>query len=271
MNYSVLMSVYKKEKPEYFRVAIESIFRQTLLTDDFVIVCDGPLTDELDSVIYEETKSHESIIKVIRLTQNMGLGYALNEGLKHCKNEVIARMDSDDISLPERCEIQLKCFQNDNRIDIVSGTVLEFTDGSTQITGRRSLPEKHESICIYSRKRNPFNHPAVMFKKSAVNAAGGYKEDFHLFEDYYLWTRMLMNGSVGYNIQQPLLLMRTPTDLYKRRGGKQYAADMLKYHKWLLQQDWTCYKDYWTGAVPHAVVCILPNWMRKRIYQRLHK
>ena len=109
-----------------------------------------------------------------------------------------------------------------------------------------------------------------MFKKSAVEAAGGYIEKYHLFEDYYLWVRMLMNGSKACNIKEPILYMRTPADLYMRRGGKTYAKDMLAFHKWLKDQGWIGLGTYLTGAVPHAVICVLPNNIRGLIYKVLH-
>lgn len=218
-SYSVLMSVYVKEKAEYLRQAMYSIWEQTIPTDDFVLVCDGPLSPELNTVIDDMLATHPDTLHVVRLEKNGGLGNALNEGIKHCKYELVARMDSDDISRPDRCEKQLGVFTTHPEVSICSGTILEFRDDVNTITGRRELPQNDKDIRSFSRKRNPFNHPAVMFKRSAVESAGGYDETFHLFEDYYLWIRMLQNGAVGYNIKEPLLYMRTPEDLYMRRGG----------------------------------------------------
>ena len=269
-NYSVLMSVYYKEKAEYLKAALDSIWNQTIHTNDFVLVCDGPLNDELDSLI-EYMRTVHPEFHIVRLEKNSGLGNALNIGIKYCKNELIARMDSDDISCPERCEKQLDIFNQNPAIDICSGTILEFHTNTDTITGKRVLPEHSDQICAFSKKRNPFNHPAVMFKKSAVEAAGGYNETYHLFEDYYLWIRMLMAGAIGYNIQEPILYMRSPEDLYMRRGGAAYASDMLMFHKWIRSCGWSTALDYATGALPHAAICILPNFIRKAIYTKLHK
>ena len=268
-NYSVLMSVYVKEKPEYLQAAMDSIWQQTVKTDDFVLVCDGPLNEELDAVITKAEKDHPEL-HVVRLANNSGLGNALNEGMKHCKNELIARMDSDDIAYSDRCERQLSVFRDHPEISLCSGTVTEFIDTTDNVVGKRALPVTHEEIVAFSQKRNPCNHPSVMFKKSAVDAAGGYIEKYHLFEDYYLWVRMLMNGSKAQNIKEPILYMRTPADLYMRRGGKAYAKDMLAFHKWLKDQGWIDVGTYLTGAVPHAVICILPNSLRGLIYKVLH-
>ena len=269
-NYSVLMSVYFKEQPNNLRQAMESIRQQTVPTDDFVLVCDGPLTDGLNAVIGEEQEKLGSVLHVLRLEKNEGLGNALNEGLKFCRNELVARMDSDDISRLERCEKQMGLFERYPEISLSSGTVSEFIDDPADSTGKREVPITDEEIRVFSRKRNPMNHPCVMFRKSAVEKAGGYKETYHLFEDYYLWVRMLMKGFKARNSKDILLDMRSPADMYLRRGGKKYADDMLRFHRWLKKSGWSSEAEYLTGAVPHAVVCVLPNGVRKLVYGKLH-
>jgi glycosyltransferase involved in cell wall biosynthesis len=269
-NYSVLMSVYFKEAPEYLRQAIESIQAQTFPTDDFVLVCDGPLNDALDAAIAEKQQEMGSALNVVRLVKNGGLGNALNEGIKHCKNELVARMDSDDISVMDRCQKQVELFEKNPELDITSGALLEFVTSPDQITGGRTIPCNNNEIIPYSRKRCPFNHPCVMFKKSAVESAGGYQEKYHLFEDYYLWIRMLQNGCNAQNLPDVLLYMRTPTDMYLRRGGAAYAKAMLRFHWWVHKSGWTSLVDFCTGALPHALVCVMPNKLRKMIYQVLH-
>ena len=270
VNYSVLMSVYFKEQPNNLRHAMESMRCQTVPTNDFVLVCDGPLTDKLDAVIKEEQEKFGPILHVLRLEKNGGLGNALNEGIKICKNELVARMDSDDISRPYRCERQLELFERYPDICLSSGTVSEFVTDPDHPTGKRTLPITDAEIRAFSRKRNPMNHPCVMFKKSAVESAGGYKETYHLFEDYYLWVRMLMKGYKARNARDVLLDMRSPADMYLRRGGKKYAEDMLRFHQWMKQSRWSSEVDYLSGAVPHAVVCVLPNGIRKLVYRKLH-
>lgn len=269
-NYSVLMSVYFKEKPNNLRQAMESMRVQTMPPDDFVLVCDGPLTPELDAVIDEEQKLFGSILHVVRLSKNSGLGNALNTGLKFCKNDLVARMDSDDISRPGRCEKQVSIFTHHPEVSLSSGAVSEFITDPKMPTGKRTLPTTDEEIRTFSRKRNPMNHPCVMFRKSAIEKAGGYKETYHLFEDYYLWVRMLMKGFKARNVEDVLLDMRSPADMYQRRGGKKYAEDMLRFHRWMLKEGWSRKADFLTGAVSHAVVCVLPNGVRKWVYKGLH-
>lgn len=210
--YSVLMSVYSKENPTWLRLAIESMQTQSLPTSDFVLVCDGPLTPELDGVIAEKQRQMGETLTVVRLEKNMGLGNALNEGIRHCRNELVARMDSDDIACLDRCEKQVAVFNEHPEVSICSGTILEFSETPEDADRRRMLPEGNEAIREFAKRRNPFNHACVMYKKSAVEAAGSYQH-FYRLEDYYLWIRMLMVGYEGYNIQEPLIFVRATVDM----------------------------------------------------------
>ena len=225
--YSVLMSVYSKENPTWLRLAIESMQTQTLPTSDFVLVCDGPLTPELDGVIAEKQRQMGTVLTVVRLEKNMGLGNALSEGLRHCRNELVARMDSDDISCPDRCERQLAVFSRYPNVSICSGTIAEFSESPETTTCTRVLPERNDAIIEFAKRRSPFNHVSVMYKKSAVEAVGSYQR-FYLLEDYYLWIRMLMAGYEGYNIQSPLVHVRTGANMYKRRSGLPYAKTQIE-------------------------------------------
>ena len=162
IGYSVLMSVYYKEKPEYLKQSIESIQMQTLPTDNFVLVCDGPLTQELNDVIAEKEQEMQHVLNVIRLKKNGGLGNALNEGIKYCQNELVARMDSDDIAYPNRCEKQVDVFNTRPEVSVCSGIVEEFSTSCEIVDSKRIPPEKQDEIIEFAKKRNPFNHPCVM-------------------------------------------------------------------------------------------------------------
>lgn len=269
-NYSVLMSVYYKEHSEYLKASIESIWNQTIKTNDFVLVCDGPLNDELDSVIDDAKSTLGEVLHVVRLDKNCGLGEALNIGIRECKNEIVARMDSDDIAFPDRCERQLQHMITGD-LDIISGSVLEFQGNTENVTGARRVPVTKSEIIQFSKKRNPFNHPAIMYQKLSVIEAGGYTEEFHLFEDYHLWIRMLMRDCNCENLLDPVVYMRTGNDAILRRGGKEYAKDMLRFHRWLKDAGWTSNIDYFTGAIPHGIVCVIPNSARLWIYRLLRK
>lgn len=268
-KYSVLMSVYHKENPSHLKVAMLSMFNQTVEPDDFVLVCDGPLSKELDNVVLDMQKNYKNKLNVVRLNKNSGLGEALNEGLKYCKNELVARMDSDDISKRDRCEKQLKAFEDDRSLAICSGAIEEFIDDVDNIIGRRALPESKEDIIKYSKKRCPFNHMAVMFKKGYVIKAGGYREKYHFFEDYDLWVRLLRLNVNARNLRGTFVYARVSDDMYTRRGGYQYASDLLRFHRALKKTKWSGKMDYITGAIPHAIVCLLPDGIRKKIYVKL--
>ena len=266
-GYSVLMSVYHKEKPEYLNQAIASIQAQTLPTDDFVLVCDGPLNDALDAVISVKQQEMGETLNVVRLAKNGGLGNALNEGIKHCKNELVARMDSDDIAYPDRCEKQIAVFYTHPEVSVCSGIVEEFTSTPDVVDAKRVPPEVHEEIVEFAKKRNPFNHPCVMYKKSAVEAVGSY-QDFYLLEDYYLWLRMLIAGYNGYNIQEPLLHMRAGSDMYLRRAGWKYAKTQARLFKFMKSQGFIGEGQYIKSCVIRSGSALAPNWLRKLMFER---
>lgn len=267
-EYSVLMSVYHKERPEYLKQAIESIQVQSLSTNDFVLVCDGPLNDELDAVIQTKQLEMGENLNVVRLAKNGGLGNALNEGIKYCKNELVARMDSDDIAYPDRCEKQIAVFNTHSEVSICSGIVEEFTTDPNTVDTRRVPPETNAEIIEFAKKRNPFNHPCVMYKKSAVKAVGSY-QDFYLLEDYYLWLRMLMAGYQGYNIQEPLLHMRAGSDMYLRRAGWKYAKTQAKLFKFMKQQGFIGNGQYIKSCVIRSESALAPNWLRKFMFEKV--
>lgn len=267
-GYSVLMSVYHKEKPEYLKQAIESIQAQTLSTNDFVLVCDGQLNEPLDSVIAAKQQEMGESLHVVRLAKNGGLGNALNEGIEHCKNELVAWMDSDDIAYPDRCEKQIAVFNTHPEVSICSGIVEEFTSDPYTIDAKRVPPETNAEIVEFAKKRNPFNHPCVMYKKSAVEAGGSY-QDFYLLEDYYLWLRMLMAGYQGYNIQEPLLHMRAGSDMYLRRAGWKYAKTQAKLFKFMKQQGFIGEGQYIKSCVIRSGSALAPNWLRKFMFERV--
>lgn len=267
-QYSVLMSVYWKEKPTYLKQAIESIQEQTLPTNDFVLVCDGPLTSELNAVIDEKEHEMAGQIHIVRLAQNVGLGRALNEGLKHCKNELVARMDSDDIAYADRCERQVKLFQAKPEISVCSSIVEEFTDLPEHVEARRVPPETNREIREFAKKRNPFNHPCVMYKKSAVEAVESY-QDFYLLEDYYLWLRMLIAGYQGYNIQEPLLYMRAGSGMYKRRSGMKYARSQVALFKFMRDEKFICTATFVKSCLIRVGSSLVPNRLRQFVYKRM--
>ena len=233
IKFSVLMSVYYKENPDHLRLALDSIIDQTLLPNEIILVEDGVLTDELYKVIDDYCKKY-SFLKIIKLKKNVGLGNALNEGLKHCSYEYVARMDTDDISLKNRFEKQISYLRENPNVDVVGGNIIEFDSDSGKIISAKIVPEKYRDILKYSKKRNPLNHMTVIFKKSSVLSAGGYKDCLY-FEDYFLWVRMLKNGNQIYNIQETLVKVRSGIQLIKRRGSLSYIRYIINFQNKMLR------------------------------------
>lgn len=267
-NYSVLMSVYHKEQPEFLRQSVESIFAQTIPTDDFVLMCDGPLTEALDSVIADLQKTHGAVLNVVRCEVNRGLSYALNDGLTVCKNELIARMDSDDIAPANRCELQLQAFQEDPQLVIVGGAIDEFEGSLSNVVSHKDMPLTHEDILHYSKKRNPFNHPTVMYRKSAVLAVGSYPH-ITLHEDYALWANLFANGAKGLNLPQTLCNMRVDSGLYNRRGGWRYFKTAAKFRYHLYRSGFYSLWNFLFVTAALAVVCLVPQDIRRAAYLKL--
>lgn len=273
-NYSVLMSVYKNEKADRLRTAMNSMWQQTLPTDDFVLMCDGPLTPELDAVIAEMQKEYGKLLHVVRFPENRGLGYALKTGIHECKNDIVARMDSDDISRPERCEKEMDIFINDSSISIVGSVIEEFSKIEpgkmipSAINSQRVVPEKQQEILSFAKKRNPFNHPSVMLKKADVIAAGNYP-DIRYMQDYYLWVNMLIAGFKGYNIQQPLVWMRADTNLFKRRSGKLYRNIQLDLFRKMRDENFITNSQYLESCVLRIGSSMAPNWLREFVFKKI--
>ena len=265
-NYSVLMSVYYKERAEYLEQSMESIWNQTVPTDDFVLVCDGKLTKELYQVIEAQKAKHPDSLTVVALPKGVGLGNALNIGIKRCKYNIVARMDSDDISKINRMERQLQAKQQHNAV-IVGSAVEEFSESIHQVKAIRRMPERDEEIRKFAARRNPFNHPSVMYERTAVEAVGGYK-DCSLFEDYYLWARILKAGYRGYNIPDSLLYMRAGDGMYQRRGGLHYAGLAVRFRWKLHRMGISGLGDFIVSAGGQVIVCLIPNKLRAGFYKK---
>ncbi|GAB6011247.1 glycosyltransferase [Viscerimonas tarda] len=265
MNFSVLLSIYCKENPLFLQKALDSVFNQTVPPAEVVLVKDGPLTPDLDRIIDAYQKNYP-ILKVISLPLNKGLGNALNEGIKHCSYEWIARMDTDDICYPYRFEKQLDIIRNQPDISFISSGIAEFIDTPDNIRSYRNLPEKHNEIYLYAKKRCPVNHPATMYRKQAVIDAGGYKE---FPEDYHLWIRALMKGYKFYNIQEPLLYFRTNLDTIKRRGGWKYGIIELRHQYDFYKIGFLTFPQFVYNCAVRFVVRLIPPVLRQRVYNKL--
>ncbi len=265
LKFSVAMCVYKNDNPEHFKTAVNSILEQTVKPDEIVLVVDGPIFEDLQSVI-NEFKRRDNF-NVIYLPENKGLGNALKVAVESCKYELIARMDADDISVPNRFEQQLKIFENHKDIDIVGGDITEFINSPQNIVSKRAVPKEHNEICKYMKKRCPFNHMTVMFRKEAVMLAGGYK-DWFWNEDYYLWIRMLLKKCNFANTGTVLVNVRIGEEMYQRRGGKEYFKSEIGLQKYMLKNKIIGYRLYLINCLKRLIVQrLLPNKIRGWVFR----
>lgn len=268
-KFSVLLSVYHKEKGPFVRLSLDSVFNQTVKPAEVILVEDGPLTPELDKVIEEYLHKHPEL-KVVKLPTNGGLGNALNEGLKHCSHDLVARMDTDDVCKPNRFERQLKVFEEMPELDVCCAWMDEFEESTDNVVSIKKLPEKHEELYEYGKMRNPVNHPAVMFKRDSVRFNGNY-QDYPLFEDYFLWVRMMTYGCKFYCIQESLVFFRSSPDVIKRRGGLKYALTECRLQFLLYGLRYTTFLELCKSLCIRFTVRVIPRSLRKKVYQQLRK
>lgn len=265
-KYSVLMSVYVKEKPEYLMLALDSMLNQTVKPDEIVLVEDGPLTDELYAVLDEYAQKDVPLCRV-RNEKNLGLGLALNVGLQACRNELVARMDTDDISKPDRCQKQLQYIIQNPEVSIVGGQIEEFIDSTDNVVGKRLVPTTDTELQKYLQKRCPFNHMTVMFKKSEVEAVGNY-QDWFWNEDYYLWIRMALAKQVFGNLEDVLVSVRVGKEMYSRRGGQKYFKSELALQKYMLSYKLISLPRYIVNVTLRLVIQrLMPNWLRGIVFR----
>lgn len=267
MQHSVLMSVYKNEDPYFLRTSIDSILNQTVKTDDFVIVWDGPLTLELMRVLDSYESQFIGVFRFLKLKKNVGLGNALKKGVEYCRHSLIARMDSDDIAVSKRMEWQLEEFEKNPQLALCGGQISEFIVRQDTVKSIREVPCNWNEIYVYAKKRNPMNHMTVMFRKEAVLAAGNYI-CMDMAEDYYLWVRMLVKGYQVENLPQVLVKARIGNGMFDRRGGLRYAKSMYRLMKAFYQSGFINRKQMMRGIVIRSLVSLAPTGVRQIVYQK---
>lgn len=269
-KFSVLMSVYHKEQPDFLRQSLDSVFWQTVRASQVVLVEDGPLTSELDAVVAEYSSKYPEL-EIVPLSENRGLGLALAEGILHCKYEIVARMDTDDIAREDRFELQLKEFEKNSQLAICGSHVTEFEDDPNVVVTKRQVPLDDKDCKKYQRRRDAFNHMTVMYKKSAVLAAGNYQH-CPLMEDSYLWARMITNGGKCANIAEPLVYARIGHDMFERRGGWEYFKKYSTAKKMILQTGFITWFVYLYTVFAQFAVAMMPGALRGWVFKRiLHK
>ena len=265
MEFSVLMTVYEKEKPYNLRKSLLTSYSQTIKPTEIVLVCDGELTRELYDEI-DQIKSEIPILQVYQLDTNVGSGPASRFGVEKCNTDLIARMDSDDYSEETRFEKQIKAFEENPNLIMVGTNILEK---NTEFTALKTVPERTKEIREYSKFRNPFNNPSSMMKKEYILKVGNYRK-FRYLEDYDLTMRLIHDNPTKdfLNIQEPLVIMQTDNSSYLRRGGLLYVKT-----EFFLQTDF-----YKRGYITKVELCrnifirniirVMPNSVRKLIYKK---
>lgn len=266
-KYSVLMSLYKKENPTFLKLAIDSMLQQTIFPDEIVIVEDGPLTEELYKVIDNYILKYPDLFTIVKNEINLGLGLSLNNGLKICKNELVARMDTDDISKPYRCEKQLNVFKNNPELSIVGSYIDEFKDDTSNIISVRKVPCETKEIYNYAKRRSAFNHPVVMYKKSKVLECGGYS-NLRRNQDVDLFGRMLFSGYKAKNIDEALLWFRNNDDLAKRRRSWENTISYIKTIKKFWKMGYSNFNDFLMVLIAQLTMYILPLKLQHLIYKK---
>ena len=267
-KFSVLMPIYYKENPDYFKVAIDSIINQTLKPDEIVIVEDGKLTDELESVIETYTSQYPQLFKIVALKTNQGLGTALQVGVQNCSYDLIARMDSDDIALPERFERQINFIREHPDIDVLGSSISEFARNPENITSYRKLPTEHKEIYKFGQFRCPVNHMTIMYKKKSVLDTGNY-QPFKNIEDYWLWGRMLKKGYKFANLPECLVNVRAGSEMLKRRANLTYFfKSEFPLHTKLYQIGFISFGQYLRNISSKFLLRVVPFGMMGLIYKK---
>ena len=262
-DFSVLISVYASEKPEFLAACLDSLTTQSCVAGEVVLVEDGPIGEPLKAVI-DQYRASLPIVSVV-LPTNVGLANALNEGLKHCSHDFVARMDTDDICLPERFERQLAYMQAHPEVAVLGAMVEEFDVTMSHSLGPRKLPLDHQALYAFAKRRSPLSHPTVMFRKQAVLAVGGYPS-FRKAQDYALWSLMLQNGHRIENLPDILLKMRAGSELMQRRG-KDYLKHELAIIRFQKDIGFIGSGAFIANSLMRSVVRRSPAFLKQLLYK----
>ncbi|GAJ26260.1 glycosyltransferase [Liquorilactobacillus sucicola DSM 21376 = JCM 15457] len=267
-NYSILLSVYEKEQPAFFLKALESVLEQSVLPRQLVLVEDGLLPKELDTVIMSFSTRAAFEVTLVKLDRIYDLGTALNIGLKHCRYDFVARIDSDDINLPNRMEKQLDFLKENQTVAVVGTYIQEFYElnGNIKKLKIRKVPLTPTETARFSKKRNPMNHMSVMFRKESIVNSGGYKKMLH-FEDYFLWLRVLDKGYQLANLAEVMVLARTGDKFYAKRTGWKYFCEEVSFQKTVLAHNFVSLQQFFMNVMTRGIVRLLPAGMIRLVYK----
>ena len=263
---SVLMSTYGQERAENLAASLQSIFEQSVPPKQVVLVVDGPIDERQESVIGSFSNDPRvPHFDVIRTPENRGLAAALNTGLEQCVGTYVMRMDSDDLCLPDRLEVQVQYARRNPQIDVVTSWVEEFFD---DLPGTRikSSPIQHDAIVRALRWRNVLSHPTLFVRTSTLRAIGGYSEKYKLLEDYDLYLRMFLTGARFHVIPKVLVRMRTNSAQNRRRGGWSYFLNDLFFRTNYLRKGVLSIGEYLITVLFYFCFRLAPHGFRRRLY-----
>ncbi|WP_440134420.1 glycosyltransferase [Chitinophaga sancti] len=266
MDFSVLMSVYRNDDVEALRASVESLLKQERRPSEIVIVLDGPVPEDITKLLNSYKEQYSPLFNLVPLPVNVGLGKALSIGLEHCNYELIARMDADDISKPARFAKQVGFMERHQEVDLVGSWIEEFIGVTDNVVSLRKVPETYEEIVKFAKVRSPFNHPTVVFRKEAIREVGGY-HDYGTFEDYHLWSRLIVNNKKCHNLQEGLLFFRTTRNLYKRRGGWKKAVAEWKLQCYFLSIGFISRTQFLRNVASRGLARLVPNFVRAMLYK----
>lgn len=267
IHLSVVLPTYARDTPDHLDLAIESVVEQTRPPQEVTIVRDGPIPPALESVIEKWSVADHAPITQVSLKENRGLGAALREGVKQCKHEYVARMDADDVSVPQRFERQTGFLAKNPDIDIVGGYIAEFVDDPSNTVSCREVPTEHETIDRMARFRSPFNHGSVIFRKSAAISVGNYRAVDRM-EDWDLWARMLLDGALTANVPDVLVRVRAGDELFGRRGGWEYGREEIRQQVDFLRWGFVTPIQFLRNLVLRVPMRFLPRRIRGQLYRR---
>ena len=270
--FSVLISVYKNDKPEDFKTALASVTTmQTLKPSEVVLVVDGPVPDGINNVISDVEIANPGLFHVVRFEQNQGLGIALQKGLEVASNEIVMRMDSDDIAVPERFEKQMAFMVKHPEVAVCGGQIAEFIDSVDNVVGNRTVPCGNDEIYRYMKSRCAFNHMTVVLRRSMILGAGNYQPLFWN-EDFYLWVRLMVARCKFANLPDTLVNVRVGKEMYQRRGGRKYFKSEFFIQDLMRQNGIISWSRFCFNVLARWCIQVaMPNWLRGFVFQKLFR
>jgi O104-antigen biosynthesis beta-1,3-galactosyltransferase len=261
---SVLMTVYEKEDAAYFRESLQSIQAQTFQADEVIVVADGQLNDALEEVIRDSSRALPLIVVSL---PKYGRCKALRAGVEACSGETVAIMDSDDICLPYRFELQARTMRSHPEIDVLGSAIAEFDHDPELPLSIRRMPTSHTRIANYAKYRNPMNQVSVMFRRDAVLRAGNY-QPAPGFEDWHLWNRMIQAGSRLMNLDEVLVQVRVGNGMFRRRSGLQYARHEISFHRKMYQSKFLSSGELLRSLLLRVPLRFAPEIVLRTLYMK---